>query len=146
MPPVYPIDWAPLTPSGYYRHLSKRDLVVWERWLAAHEGDWDMVAYDVALGGAMPAAPEVTEADKLGFKYSTALKIDALVRRADHYAVIEVKPECTVAAVGSALCYVAMLQREEPGITDVGPMVVCEFASGDLRWLAQQFGVTIETA
>lgn len=146
MPAVYPIEWAPLVTSGRFRHMAKRDLAVWLRWIPAHQGDWDMVAYDVALGGAMPTAPEVPEADRVGFKYSTALKVDALLRRGDTYAVVEVKPECTVGALGGTLSYALMLQREEPTITDVTSMIVCEFASADARWLADHFGVRIETA
>lgn len=145
MPTVYPIEWGPIVGAGKYRHLSKRDVAVWEAYVPRAAQEWDMVAYDVAIGGAWPSDPEATEEQRRGFQYATALKIDALLRRGDTYTVVEVKPEATVGGIGGALCYTRALARELPELPEALPMLLCEFASADLRWLADAFGVRLET-
>jgi hypothetical protein len=142
--PVYPLVFAPPVKTGRYIHMARRDLVVWERWLDRHPRDYDGVAYDVALGGVSPAAYPITDADRTGYQYSNALKIDALLNKAGQWRVAEVRPECSPSAIGSALCYRVMLAREYPEQADVRPLVICEFASRDMFTCADALGVEIE--
>src|SRR3989442_4131726 len=113
MPAVYPIEWVPPVKTGRYRNLQRRDTSVWERWLDKYGSTVDVVAYDVAVGGVEPTASELSEVERRGFKYSTSLKIDVLLRIGAEVWAVEVKPTASVAAVGAALGYPLLLSREE---------------------------------
>jgi len=144
MPSVYPIEWQPITRTGRYRHMSKLDLTVWEKFLARAAAEWTMVAYDVALGGVMPATLEISDDERRGWQYSTAMKLDALLRNADGITIVEVKPEASTAGIGAAACYRVLAERELPDLGPVSAMLVCDFASADSRYCAGAFGVRIE--
>ncbi len=135
---VYPIVWVPIALTGHYPHLMRRDVAVWERWIAKHATEFDAVAYDVAVGGTEPSDPELPDKDKRGWKYSTALKIDVLLR--EHGAVwpVEVKTSTSVSAIGAALSYQMVLAREEPNLLIGGGGIICETLQTDIEWIAQQ--------
>ena len=134
MPPVFPLEWEPLARTGRYRHMARRDAAVWERWLDKYGGGFEAVAYDVALGGILPTDPAATDAQRVGWQYATALKIDALVRTPAYWLVLEVRPESSVSAVGAALVYRLMLQRERLTALPVRAGLVCETLHPDIAW------------
>lgn len=138
MPTVYPIKWQPIVASGYYPNLMRRDVAVWERWIAAHGAGFDAVAYDVAVGGVKPADPDLDAKSIAGWKYSTALKIDVLLR--EHGAVwpVEIKTSTSVSAIGAAVSYQLVLAREEPDLLIAGGGIICETLQADIEWIAAQ--------
>src|SRR3989441_5093202 len=115
MPAVYPIEWVPPVKTGRYRNLQRRDTSVWERWLDKYGSTVDVVAYDVAVGGVEPTASELSEVERRGFKYSTSLKIDVLLRIGAEVWAVEVKPTASVAAVWAAVGDSPVLSRGGAG-------------------------------
>lgn len=141
MPAVYPIEWTPPVITGRYRNLQRRDVAVWERWLDKHGNEWSAVAYDVAIGGAIPDDPDATEDQRLGWRYTTALKIDVLLRDGDDVTVVEVKPAASISAIGAAVAYPPALARDEPDLTIIGAGIICEHLPLDIEWLTGQLGI-----
>jgi hypothetical protein len=141
--PVYPPTWLPLVKNGYYPHLSKHDAAIWERFVDLYGGNWLDVAYDVALGGFVLAADLGTEAERLGWQYSTALKIDAVLRRSEDVWVCEVKPSAGVSAIGGALSYVTLAEDDPFDRRPLMPAIITDHASGDIKRVAEKLGVTI---
>lgn len=141
MPAVYGIEWEPPAITGRYRHLMRRDLAVWERWLQLHGDEYDAVAYDVAIGGTTPQLEGLSDTDLKGWQYTTALKIDALARNADGVWILEVKPSASVSAIGAAVGYPLVLAREEPDLVIAGAGIVCENLTPDIEWIAQQLNI-----
>ncbi len=141
--PVYPPTWLPLVKNGYYPHLAKHDAMIWERFLDVYGGNWLDVAYDVALGGFLLAEDTGSEAERLGWQYSTALKIDAVLRRNDDVWIVEVKPSAGVSAIGAALSYVALAEDDPFDTRPLFPAVVTDHASGDIKRVAEKLGVTL---
>src|SRR3989442_7930642 len=115
MPAVYPIEWVPPVKTGRYRNLQRRDTSVWERWLDKYGSTVDVVAYDVAVGGVEPTASELSEVERRGFKYSTSLKIDVLLRIGAEVWAVEVKPTASVAAEVAARGHPPLLPPREAG-------------------------------
>src|SRR5574341_1087219 len=76
--PVYPFDPVPAVKSGDYPHMASRDVTVWERWLDQFGGELLGVVYDVALGGMEPPEDAGDERMKRAWRYSTAIKVDAV--------------------------------------------------------------------
>jgi len=143
MPAVYPIVWTPPAVTGWYENLQRRDVAVWERFLRAHGSLFDAVAYNVAVGGLLPEAQEPDDIGALGWKYSTALKIDALAREQGLTWAIEVKAQASVSAIGAAIAYPLMLAREEPDLPIAGGAIVCGHLPPDFAWLAEQLRVRV---
>lgn len=134
MPAVFPIQWGPLVKSGRYPHMARRDAPVWERFLDKHGRDFEAVAYDVAVGGVLPATPGISDQEARGWRYSTALRADAVLRRGEVWTAIEVRPETSVSAVGAALCYLLVFQREFPEQPFIEAGVVTEFLTPDMQF------------
>lgn len=143
MPPVYPISWEPLRKTGHYRHMARRDAAVWERWLDRFAADFEAVAYDVSMGGVIPTDPAATDAQRRGFQYSTALKIDAVLLGPDGWTILEVRPEPSVSVLGSTLGYKLVAEREKLTDLPIGMGTVCEGIHPDIVYILDQFGVRV---
>lgn len=141
LPSVYPIEWLPIAATGYYKTLQRRDVATWEKWVAKHAGEWDAVAYGVAVGGVTPDLADLTPKERAGWKYTTALKIDVLLRVGHDVTVVEVKPAASTAALGAALSYARLLAREEPALDIAGGGIICGHLPLDIEWLAAQFSI-----
>ncbi len=143
MPAVYAIEWEPPVVTGRYRHMQRRDVAVWERFLARLGDQFAAVAYDVAIGGTLPVGDDISEAEKQGWRYTTALKIDVLLRESDGVWAVEVKPNATVSAIGAAVVYPWLLAREEPELPVLGGGIVCEHLPPDIAGYAAEVGIRV---
>jgi len=143
MPPVYPLVVVAPEQQRNYRHMAKRDVAVWERFLATHAAPFIGFSYDVALGGTRLQIEDAEEAHLLGWQYSTALKIDAVGWMGNQCWIIEVRPDATTSALGAALCYTLVAKREELTTLPLVPTVVCEAIQPDVQWACEQIGVQV---
>jgi hypothetical protein len=143
MPTVYPIEKIPASHRGWYPHMGKRDQEVWERYLAGPHPEFISFAYDVALGGLIPSALVISEAEQKGWQYSTALKIDVCAWLPDRVWLIELKPQATVSALGAAIAYTLVARRENAFDVPPLPVIVCEYCHPDVRWCSSQLGVEV---
>ncbi|MDP3940550.1 MAG: hypothetical protein Q8R92_20740 [Deltaproteobacteria bacterium] len=141
--PVYPLVWTPLVKSGNYPHMAKLDAAIWERFLDKYADNYQEVAYDVALGGFLPDENQGDLPTRTGYQYSTALKVDAVLRREGEVWIVEVKPSASVSAIGGALCYHVMAEQDELSPFPLVPAVVTDRASPDIAYCAQALGVTL---
>lgn len=159
------LTFVPLERGRHYRHMAKRDIEVWERFLARERLGFLGVAYDVALGGVPAQPPEldptpgrpvatfdptdVTDPNELaqalaaGWQYSTALKVDAVLMAPERLYLVEVRPWAHAGTLGNALCYTLVAQREQISDLPLAPMIVCEGIQRDIRWVAEQLGVQV---
>jgi len=143
MPPVYPITLYTPTQLGHYPHMAKRDAEIWTPFLEAHAAEFLGFSYDVALGGTALALPGEDEAQLLAWKYSTALKIDAVGWKGNQAWIIEVRPDATTSALGAALCYTFVAKREALTELVMIPTIVCRNIQPDVEWTCDQLGVQV---
>jgi hypothetical protein len=143
MPSVYPLNWVANTHRGDYPHFSKRDAAVWSRWLAEYATRWGAFAYDVAVGGMTLPDVGASDAERRGWQYMTALKIDACGWTEEAIWIFEVRPEARVSALGSALGYALVCERDKVFDRKLIPAVVCESMQADVEWCCEQLGVRI---
>jgi hypothetical protein len=142
---VYPLSWVANTFRGKYPHFAKRDAPVWTRFLDLYGDRWAAFAYDVALGGATLPDVGVKDAERLGWQYATALKVDACGQAVDAVWMFEVRPEATVSALGSALAYALVAERDRVFPFPLVSAVVCESMQGDVHWCCDRLGVVVFT-
>jgi len=141
--PVYPVVFSSPELRGHYPHLARRDAPLWERYLLTWAHQWQGFAYDVAVGGLDIDDDDSSEAQKLGWKYSTAEKIDVVANRGDEHWLIEVKPNARNDALGQVLGYLLLAQREPWTTVPLVPCVLTDNMSPDVRWVASQLGVEV---
>jgi len=141
--PVYPVSWQAVVKTGHYPHMSPRDVAIWERFLDAFAGDFSAVAYDVALGGFVADVALGTVDDRLGYQYSTALKIDAVLQREEEVWIVEVKPSGHTSALGAALAYTIVAERDGFTAFPLVPVVVTDRMSPDVKFAADALNVVV---
>lgn len=142
-PAVYAPSWVPASFRGRYPHMAKRDAAVWESFIRIYADKYEAFAYDVAVGGITLEMPEMEEADRLGWQFSTALRIDAVGKEGDRYWIIEVRPDVSVSALGAALVYTMCAQRENVFPGELVPAIVCHFIQPDVQWACDQLGIQV---
>lgn len=140
---VYPVEFVPPALSGVYPHMARRDMALWERYLRAYAQLWQGFAYDVALGGLEVTDPDATDAERAGWRYSTAEKIDVVANKGDEHWIIEVRPNARCDTIGSVLGYLLLAQREPWTSLPLVPCILTENMSPDARWVAEQLGVEV---
>jgi hypothetical protein len=140
---VYPLVPQPVRKVGHYPHMARRDVSLWERFLDAFGGDFDSFAYDVALGGLEPADPGIPEAERRGWRYATAAKIDAVGFRPDEVWIIEVKPNASFSALGQLLAYSLLAEREPFTRLPLLAVLVTDNATPDMLYVAGQLGIPV---
>jgi len=143
MPSVYPVAWVPTSFRGDYPHFAKRDAPVWTRWLELYADRFDAFAYDVALGGAKVTEALGDAAGRQGWQYVTALKVDACALAASYVWIIEVRPEATVSALGSVICYGMVAERDKVFDMELVRAIVCEAIQPDVAWACEELGVQV---
>lgn|SRR5574341_560033 len=141
--PVYPFDPVPAVKSGDYPHMASRDVTVWERWLDQFGGELLGVVYDVALGGMEPPEDAGDERMKRAWRYSTAIKVDAVALAEGGTLVIEVKPRASLSAIGQALGAATMMELDNPTNYEPTPCVVTDECTPDVRYVCDQLGVVL---
>ena len=143
MPAVYPVQVLPATFRGHWPHMARRDAVIWSRFLDRPPAAFLGFAYDVAVGGYKLEGLDLQPQDALGWQYNTALKVDAVGLTADQAWVIEVRPEATVSALGAALTYALVLDREAVFELPLLPVICCETIQPDVEWACGRLGVRV---
>lgn len=141
--PVYPLDWKLPGPLGHYPHMAKHDARLWERFLADYAANFERFCYDVALGGFRPDEHTGTLDQRLGWQYSSAVKIDAVGERTDDVWIIEVRPHAGVSAIGAALCYSVLAAVDTFTAKPLVPVVLTDRASPDIRICADALEVAV---
>jgi hypothetical protein len=139
--PVYPVVPERVELSGRYPHMAPADTVIWERFLEATGAQFAAVAYDVALGGSIPSDPALSDAERRGWQYVTAKKIDAVLYLPREAWIVEVKPSASLAAVGQVLGYTLLAQRDPFTHLPLVPVIVTDTMSADTKYVCDEFGI-----
>lgn len=140
---VDPVVFEPPALTGRYPNMARHDGALWERYLKHSAHLWRGVSYDIRLGGQEIADPEADETEKYMWRKNTAERIDVVGDRGDEHWVIEIRPNAKLGALGSAIGYVLLGQREPWTTLPLVPAVLTDNCSADFRWVADQLGVQV---
>lgn len=143
MSPVYPIAQQQPAITGNYPHMARRDAPIWERFLRAQGANFTGVTYDVALGGVVPEGADEEDETVLGWRYSTAVKLDAVLFTPDEVWIVEVKPNASLSAIGQVLGYMLLAEREPFTDLPLIPTIITDNLGADVRYVAEQLNIQI---
>jgi len=140
---VDPVVFEPPALTGRYPNMARHDGALWERYLKNAAALWRGVCYDIRLGGLETADKDATETEKYMWRKNTAERIDVVADRGSEHWVIEIRPNAKLGALGSAIGYVLLAQREPWTTLPLVPAVLTDNCAPDFRWVADQLGVQV---
>ena len=136
--PIFPPTWR-----GRYPHLMPVDAVIWGRFLDAYGERFLGFQYDVTLGeGAVPL-DGFSAKDRFLLWSLTVKRADCLCIRRDGLLLVEVKPRLGMAALGQAMAYITLWNRQYGQPPAVQAAVVCEQSEHDISFVCGRLGVAV---
>ena len=134
--------FVPVVANRYY-HMLPADVELWAAWVATGEYLPDEVWYDVKVG----SGPDLGGDDpEYIVRYSASCwrkRIDVVGRRGLDYWIIEVKPRAGAMALGQALFYSDLFEREFAVAGDVVPVIVTDVVDKDVLPAMERAGVVV---
>lgn len=143
MSPVYPVTQEQPALTGNYPHMARRDAPIWERFLQSQGARFTGVAYDVALGGVVPEGADEKDETVIGWRYSTAVKIDAVLFSPSEAWIVEVKPNASLSAIGQVLGYMLLAELDQFTSLALIPTIITDNLSADVRYVADQLNIQV---
>ena len=140
---VYPVTQEPVILTGNYPHMARRDAPLWESYIKTHGAIFTGVAYDVALGGVVPEGVDEEDETVIGWRYSTAVKLDAVLFTPEEVWIVEVKPNASLSAIGQVLGYMLLAEREPFTDLPLIPTIITDHLNRDVQYVAEQLNVQI---
>lgn len=141
--PVYPVVWVPFELSGRYPHMAKHDARIWERFYARYAGYFQEAAYDIAVGGTETTDPNATEAERLGWKFNTAKRIDAAVRNSNEIWLCEVRRGSLTDAVGQCIVHGVLSELDKWADRPLVLTLVTDRTDPDIRYVCDQLEIQL---
>jgi len=100
-------DWQGRPPG-----MSRRDRVLWTRFQAKYSGLWLRVYHNCRVGLKETEQPAKGSGECPAWSLYTMPRIDAVVETSNTYVSIEVRPGAGRAALGAALTYKYLFERD----------------------------------
>jgi hypothetical protein len=145
-PPIaaaLPIQWQDYAPGGYQRQLSAEDRPIWNRFIHANPGAFDLIAYDVPIGGQDCDDPDTPEFTRRQWRYCTAKRIDVLALKGTAPTIIEVRYQAGCSAIGALLVYRVLYREHNPGSAYPTLLLLTDTIAPDTKRAAASYGITV---
>ena len=140
------LEWYPYEKRHWYPHMMPRDVAIWEQFISNHSKAFDKVTYDVKVGQGAMFDPTVNENTGGDINDLYQKKIDVVAIAGRNIFVIEIKPRATASSLGQVKAYVKLFKRDYYPADPVAPVVITDEIMPDMKYLAEEEGVTIVRA
>lgn len=126
-----------------YPGMRPRDEYIWDDYVQKHPQAFTSVYYNVPLGDPFPEDDAKIEAKANGAYEVSQWRIDALAEDDTAIYVIEIKPDAGAGALGQALAYVKLIQKEWNIIKPIYPVVLTDKITPVMEQAAKMLGVLV---
>ncbi|MBA7552356.1 hypothetical protein ES705_44917 [subsurface metagenome] len=131
----------PNTPLPKYPHLVGSDIPIWDSWIRTHGHYFRGFDYDVHVGqGLEPDKDHSFELQQMWVSL-TQKRIDVVGYRPGEVWLIEVKDRPTTAAIGQALSYKILYERDYGLLSLVVPCLVAGSIEPDIETVLRSFDI-----
>ncbi len=131
----------PNTPLPKYPHLVGSDIPIWDSWVRTHGHYFQGFDYDVHVGqGLEPDKDQSFELQQMWVSL-TQKRIDVVGYRPGEVWLIEVKDRPTTAAIGQALSYKILYERDYGLLSLVVPCLVAGSIEPDIETVLRSFDI-----
>ena len=126
-----------------YPHMRPADEAIWTRFIQKNPSRFEMVIYDMGMGDAADAAPELPQNILTAWHDLTRWKCDVVAEDRDAVYTIEVKPNANAKALGQALAYAVLYKIDHPGDKPVVPVVLTDVIHNTTAQAAKEMGILL---
>lgn len=126
-----------------YPHMLSEDSAVWRTYLGGGPAAFEAVWYDIHVGTAMPMPDNAEPWMKKVVDGVSRKRIDVVADLGNWFWIIELKPICGMAAIGQAVTYVDLFERELAEGKSCIPVVICDQVEEDVQATAERLGVMV---
>jgi hypothetical protein len=109
-----------------YPGMRIHDEVIWDQFVKNHPDFFLSVWYNVPLGDPYPDEEEKIKAKANGALEVSQWRIDVLGETSDAFVVIEIRPGADARAIGNAIAYKKLLEKEWEPVKPVVPMILTD--------------------
>lgn len=128
-------------PMHKYPGLRPYDAAIWDELLLSRPGIFKEVWYNVKLGDPTQKEEDRKEMKDTGMYDVSCWCVDVVGRDVDGYWAIEIKPDAKAGALGQALAYAQLIQKEHHFDAPVRPAVLTDTISPITQQAAGLLGV-----
>ena len=125
--------------------MMPQELPTWRRFIRAQPDRFSEIVYDVHVGNGATIAFTTDPFVVAWAKHLTQLRVDVLGRTGSRLTVVEVRRLPGLASIGQVLGYVTLFRRDFHYTGDLRRLLVCEFITDDLKWLASRARIEVVT-
>ena len=126
-----------------FPHLRPQEIAVWERFLLQFPDRFDSIEYDVRVGEGITLPDNYQENIRRMALALTKKRIDAVGTKAGITTLGEIAPSAGTADLGQLMVYKGMWNREHPGESGLGLMLLTDFARPDMEGCCEYEGVDL---
>jgi hypothetical protein len=136
----YPYEWLHKYPG-----MRPKDVAIWDAFLVQHPDAFFRVWYDVHLGDPVQVEADREEQLKSGMYDVARWCVDVLADDGTGFWAIEIKPNAGAGALGQALGYAALLNKEHVFDRPVRPAVLTDNVAPITQQAAELLKVVVFT-
>lgn len=126
-----------------YPHMRPHDEAIWTRFIRKNPGRFEQVFYDFRVGDPADVDQEVDQNVMQAWHDLTRWACDVIAEDDQAIYTIEVKPNANAKALGQALAYMVLYQRDHAPAKPVVPVVLTDAIANTTREAAKQMGVLL---
>jgi len=127
------IDFNPFLSHKPYSHLLKKDIAVWERFLASEAQRFTSFDYDVRVGDGRDPGPEFPPNIRRMAVMLSQRRIDAIGHAPNHIAIIEITSVAGIKAFGQCKVYPILYKLAHPEHLPIKMILVAERLGTDVE-------------
>ena len=140
---IQDLRWRPYLDRLPFDHMMPQELPLWRRFIRLQDDRFTEIVYDVHVGAGATITFTKDPVVVAWAKHLTQLRIDVLGRRSSQLTVVEVRRFPGLASFGQVLGYATLFRRDFHYTGVLRKLLVCEFITDDLRWLARRARVEV---
>lgn len=129
-----------------YPGMMKRDEVLWDAFVMQNPDAFEQVYYNVPLGDPFPEETTRAQAKWNGAYEVSQWRIDVVGYTTGRWFIIEVKPNAGAGALGQAVAYTNLFQKEYEITEPITPAVLTDEITPILQEAAGQLRVSLYVA
>jgi hypothetical protein len=137
------LRWYSSQVYNKYPHLSKRETILWSKFMQVYQDKFLRLAYDVTVSIDLPGDRYKRKSIESNWEYLKSLKIDVLADRINEYRIIEIKPVFDLKAIGQLFVYKSLLPVIYNIDKSINLSVITESASGEIIRACKDLSISI---
>ena len=126
-----------------YPHLTKYETIIWERFVEALPGRFQICYYDVTCGDCRGDEEGLKPEWKANRDYLGRYKVDVIGFKDGKHTLIELKRQATTKAIGELALYAHTLAEKFPAYAWTSPIIVTDEEMPNMKSYAEANGIKL---